>query len=268
MTGTDSDRSILPESVISPTGTPTWRDGRAMNQHAGSSVGPPEPAVRPGAVEIREVKIRDLDSFVRESIAALRPPEVIPISPSRAGAQARNPHADPDDVGLLVAYREGRCVGTLGLVPGLLRAGDRLEKVHWLSAWYVPQEYRNTGGGAVVVPRVGASPEPRGQRLLGTGREGLRGDAVQAPRAAPLPRRRPVSVQRAGPPRYAPWPRLSASSARPGPIPGSVRPSGRPAGEDPALELAIRRDRFRSSSLRRPSCRSDRRAGSRTGRRP
>ena len=118
-----------------------------MNQHAGSSVGPPEPASRPGAVEIREVKIRDLDSFARESIAALRPAEVIPISPSRARAQARNPHADPDDVGLLVAYREGRCVGTLGLVPGLLRAGDRLEKVHWLSAWYVPQEYRNTGAG-------------------------------------------------------------------------------------------------------------------------
>ena len=118
-----------------------------MNQHAGSSVGPLEPMNSPVPVEIRHIKVRDLDSFARETIAALRPGEVVPISSSRAHAQARNPHADPDDVGLLVAYREGRCVGTLGLVPGVLRSGERLEKVDWLSAWYVPPEYRNTGAG-------------------------------------------------------------------------------------------------------------------------
>ena len=84
---------------------------------AGSSVSLAA-ASRPGAVEIRAVKVRDLDTFARETLAALRPGEVVPISPSRARAQTRNPNADPEDIGLLVAYQDGRCLGSLGLVPG------------------------------------------------------------------------------------------------------------------------------------------------------
>ena len=58
-------------------------------------------------------------------------------------ARTGNPDASPDDVGLLLAYQEGRCVGTLGLVPGRISLGDRVETVDWLSAWYVPPEFRN-----------------------------------------------------------------------------------------------------------------------------
>jgi hypothetical protein len=100
-----------------------------------------------GAVEIRAVRVRNLEAFASDSLKTLQSAEVVPISLSRARAQTRNPHASPDDVGLLVARRDGICIGTLGLVPGLLRAGERLEKVDWLSAWYVPPEHRNTGAG-------------------------------------------------------------------------------------------------------------------------
>jgi hypothetical protein len=103
-----------------------------------------------GGVEIRAIKVRDLDAFARESRADAQPGHVAPISESRALAQMRNPHASPDDVGLLVAYRDGRCIGTLNVIPGLLRRSDgRLETVHWLSAWYVHGEHRNTGAGAL-----------------------------------------------------------------------------------------------------------------------
>jgi GNAT superfamily N-acetyltransferase len=116
-------------------------DSRLTNLQAATPSEPPLP------VEIRFVKVADLGTFAREALASLRPGEVVPISPSRATAQSHNPNAKPDDVGLLVAYRDGRCVGTLGLVPGLLRAVDRIEPVDWLSAWYVAPEYRNTGAG-------------------------------------------------------------------------------------------------------------------------
>jgi hypothetical protein len=98
-------------------------------------------------VEIRRVKVGELEAFARTALGSLAPGEVVPVSPSRARAQTRNPDASPDDVGLLLAYQDGRCVGTLGLVPGRLRVGDRVETVDWLSAWYVPPECRNTGAG-------------------------------------------------------------------------------------------------------------------------
>ena len=107
-----------------------------------------------GGIEIRTVRVRELEEFARESAGLRRPGEVVPTSTSRARAQARNPHADDDDVGLIVAYQDGRCIGYLGILPGLLRSGGRLGKVYWLSTWYVPPEKRSTGVGAMLLIRA------------------------------------------------------------------------------------------------------------------
>lgn|SRR5262245_36731414 len=64
------------------------------------------------------------------------------------------PHGDPDDVVLLVARMDGRCVGHLGLLPGLVRLGAEPEKVDWASTFCVPPEERESAPGALLVMRA------------------------------------------------------------------------------------------------------------------
>jgi hypothetical protein len=92
---------------------------------------------------------------MRESEGA-GPGVILPISRSRADAWSHNPHADPDDVVLLVARMEQRCVGHLGLFPTRLRLAelDVLEKVFWMSALYVPESARNTAVGGLLLMRA------------------------------------------------------------------------------------------------------------------
>jgi len=107
-------------------------------------------------IEIETIMVGELERFARRSLAASQPGEVVPAAIARSRAQDRNPAADPGDVGLLVAYQDGRCVGYLGLMPGRLRVRGRDEKVYWLSTWYVPPELRHTGAGAKLLLRARA----------------------------------------------------------------------------------------------------------------
>lgn len=77
-----------------------------------------------------------------------------PISVLRAGSQSRNPHADADDIGLLVALHEGRCVGYHGVLPGKLRIGQHLSKVSWLVTFYLDTAYRGRGYGTRLVSEI------------------------------------------------------------------------------------------------------------------
>jgi hypothetical protein len=72
---------------------------------------------------------------------------ILPIGKPRALAYATNPCADENDIGLLVAYLGGQCIGYLGIMPGLLRRGDQFSKIYWLSTWFVPPEFRKTSVG-------------------------------------------------------------------------------------------------------------------------
>ena len=95
---------------------------------------------------IETVSVGELDDFARR-IEHAPPGGVIPITRHRALAQSRNPHAVPDDPALLVAYAGDRCVGYLGLLPGLLRSEGEVGKVIWLSTWLVHPELRGQGVG-------------------------------------------------------------------------------------------------------------------------
>ncbi|MFO7708565.1 MAG: GNAT family N-acetyltransferase [Desulfobacterales bacterium] len=103
------------------------------------------------ALRIERVRIRDLVAFAREIPSDPAYADTAPTCLLRAASQAVNPHADPDDAALLVAYHAGRCVGYHGLLPGVLRAAGGRSKVSWLVTFYVAPAFRGRGVGPRLV---------------------------------------------------------------------------------------------------------------------
>jgi GNAT superfamily N-acetyltransferase len=98
---------------------------------------------------IEAIKLAQLEAY-----AAAPPPGLSPISRVRARAWAHNPHGEGDQVALLVGMLDGRVVGYLGLVPTLARAGERVERVFWLSAFYTDPAHREAGVGSLLLMRA------------------------------------------------------------------------------------------------------------------
>ena len=105
-------------------------------------------------IRIDQVRVKDLCAFAEEEIQKHDSDGIIPITPQRALAHQNNPHASEEDVGLLAAYSGHQCIGYLGILPGLLRSGNQLDKVHWFSTWYVPRQFRNTSVGLLLLKRA------------------------------------------------------------------------------------------------------------------
>jgi GNAT superfamily N-acetyltransferase len=131
--------------------TETW-PGDSTHRRALSRASTVKPATT-GNSRILPIRVVDLEGFAGRCEHAATE-EVLPLTAHRARAHAANPYAAPDDVGLLVAYERDRCVGYLGLMPGRLRIGERLEKMYWLSTWYVHPQHRNTSLGATLMLRA------------------------------------------------------------------------------------------------------------------
>jgi GNAT superfamily N-acetyltransferase len=105
----------------------------------------------PKEVKIEEVNVKDLYTFACQISRQYEDKSIIPITEHRALAQTKNPYADENDVGLLVAYIGKKCIGYIGILPGLLKIEDRFSKVYFPSTLYVTPEYRRYGIGKVLV---------------------------------------------------------------------------------------------------------------------
>jgi hypothetical protein len=102
-------------------------------------------------VRIERIRVSELGAFAAEATRPPRDGGVVPVSRVRAAAQAKNPHAQPDDVGLLVAYSRNICVGYLGLLPALFRVEGASHPMSWLSTWHVAPEHRRLAAGAKLM---------------------------------------------------------------------------------------------------------------------
>ena len=105
----------------------------------------------PKGVKIEEVNVKDLYTFACQISRQYEDKSIIPITEHRALAQTKNPYADENDVGLLVAYVGKKCIGYIGILPGLLKIEDRFSKVYFPSTLYVTPEYRRYGLGKALV---------------------------------------------------------------------------------------------------------------------
>jgi GNAT superfamily N-acetyltransferase len=105
-------------------------------------------------IKIRKIKLKDLDNFTQSALNDPVYQDLSPISLIRAGSQAKNPHAKPDDITLLVALCKGRCVGYHGLLPGILKIGEIYSKVYWLVTFYLDAGFRGQGHGKRLVTEI------------------------------------------------------------------------------------------------------------------
>jgi GNAT superfamily N-acetyltransferase len=105
-------------------------------------------------IKIEKIKLKDICNFADRALSQTPYPQVVPISMRRALSQVKNPYGRPDDIALLVAFSAGRCVGYHGLLPGLLKQGDTLNRVHWATAFYVAPEFRGQKIGKRLLEEI------------------------------------------------------------------------------------------------------------------
>lgn len=77
--------------------------------------------------------------------------KTLPITKHRALSYSRNPRADEDDPVLLVAYRDSRVIGYLGILPDKIFVNDVVYKLGWLTSWWVDPSCATTGVGAILL---------------------------------------------------------------------------------------------------------------------
>jgi GNAT superfamily N-acetyltransferase len=100
------------------------------------------------SIRIERVKLKDLQAVAARFVDGVAPGTFIPITKHRAAAMANNPHAQPDDVALLLATEGERCVGYFGLAAVQLAHAGQLHRVHWLTTWAVSPDMLGKGLGS------------------------------------------------------------------------------------------------------------------------
>ena len=103
---------------------------------------------------VESIRLGDLPAFAEDDALRARRGELLAISRSRARAWQHNPHAAPDDTVLLVARRQGRAVGYLGLLPGRVRLPGGDERVDWITSSFVAPQWRSSGVGVLLLMRA------------------------------------------------------------------------------------------------------------------
>ena len=100
-------------------------------------------------MEIKALTVTDLKAAI--SSEDFWHTKTLPITKHRALSYIHNPRADKDDHVLLVACRDDRVIGYLGILPDNIFADNRAYKIGWLTSWWVDPSFTGTGVGAVLL---------------------------------------------------------------------------------------------------------------------
>ena len=98
-------------------------------------------------IKLKKIRLKELHAFSLKALVDTAYLQVLPIPPHRALSQTNNPYGHPDDIALLIAFVDNRCVGYLGLMPGLLAHNGRYLKIFYMTTFFVLPDYRGLGIG-------------------------------------------------------------------------------------------------------------------------
>ena len=105
-------------------------------------------------IKIRKIKLKNLEEFSQEALSDPAFQMVAPISIIRAASQTKNPHSGPDDISLLAALWDNRCIGYHGLLPGILKIDENETKIYWGSTVYLDTGFRGQGHGKRLIREI------------------------------------------------------------------------------------------------------------------
>lgn len=105
-------------------------------------------------IHIKTVFLKDLKQFASGFADKSDFDRIIPITLPRAGAQAKNPYANPEDAVLFVAFNNNRIIGYLGRFPGLLSFENKHWRIFWGSTFYLMDKYRGKGLGQLLLDKM------------------------------------------------------------------------------------------------------------------
>lgn len=100
-------------------------------------------------MEIKAFTVADLRTALASEEFWLT--QTLPITKHRALSFIRNPRADAHDPVLLVAYRDHRVIGYLGILPDKIFVNDVVYKLGWLTGWWVDPASATAGVGAILL---------------------------------------------------------------------------------------------------------------------
>jgi hypothetical protein len=100
-------------------------------------------------MEIKTFTVADLRTALASEEFWLT--QTLPITKHRALSFIRNPRADAHDPVLLVAYRDLRVIGYLGILPDKIFVDDVVYKLGWLTGWWVDPACATAGVGAILL---------------------------------------------------------------------------------------------------------------------
>ena len=112
------------------------------------------PENNPGKVEIELIKVKDLYSFFINYSAKKSKDDLDFITKQRALAHSMNPYAEDDDVGMILASIDGKYVGYLGLIPGVVRLKGKNERIIWPSSMYIIPEARGHSISTLLINKA------------------------------------------------------------------------------------------------------------------
>ena len=90
-------------------------------------------------MEYKRVKVCELINFINSEGFSLC--KTIPITRNRAISQFNNPHASPNDIALIIAYKGSNIVGYIGILPASLTIAGINKKVYSNTGWWVDPKH-------------------------------------------------------------------------------------------------------------------------------
>jgi hypothetical protein len=100
-------------------------------------------------MEIEKIHKKDIPSFLRDRDFSAFP--FLPISRHRLISHYNNPTCEDDDVVLLLAYSNNVLVGYMGIYMDLIGLDGVVEKIGWLSTWWVDPKTKGSGIGRKIL---------------------------------------------------------------------------------------------------------------------
>jgi hypothetical protein len=102
------------------------------------------------SIELREYTKRGLRELLADERFWSQPQ--LPITRRRVVSQGSNPRAEDDDTVLVTAFKKGRLVAYLGILPDLVQnEAGKPTKFGWLTAWWVDKESESRLAATMVL---------------------------------------------------------------------------------------------------------------------